>query len=536
MSGAPIRTVGRYDLLEVIGRGGAAIVYLADQRDLRRRVALKELAPFQAVPDPSFAGRFAQESQVAGSLSHPNIVTVHEYFEHDGVPYIAMEYLSQGSLRQYIGTLTVAQIAGVLEGVLAGLAHGQSRSVVHRDLKPENLLVTADGRVKIADFGVARAYADAVTRQVVTAVGTTIGTPAYMAPEQALGREVGPAADLYSLGIVAWELLIGRPPFEEKDTPVAVLYRHVHEPIPPLRSVAPDVDPRIEEWLQQMLAKDPDERYASAEAAWEALEDVVLELLGPRWRRDARLPVLETAAAGRPLTPAVFADAGEAAGATPGAPVPPRRAAPTLDDVPTPDPTSPITPAIPAPGAHPTIHRLARHHDLDEAAPAGPSKPAISRGVAIAAILGAVVIAVVLGVLVGSGGGSPAPRRKTTPTISAATDAAELAAVLKGVVVARDAEIPRRLLAARTATAQASDAAAVQRAYRDGVRKLALLPAAVTDTPQAHSIHTTLTRLTVLYGDLSAAYRARSKARSARMSAQIAAAERTLRSETEALA
>ena len=233
-------------------------------------------------------------------------MTVHEYFEYEGVPYIAMEYLSQGSLRAYVGTLTLAQIAGVLEGVLAGLAHGEGHSIVHRDLKPENLLVTADGRVKIADFGVARAYADAVTRPVVTAVGTTIGTPAYMAPEQALGREVGPAADLYSLGIVAWELLIGRVPFEEKDTPVAVLYKHVHEPIPPVRSVAPDVDPRIEAWLERMLAKDPAGRFPGAEAAWEALEDVVLELLGPRWRRAARLPVVAPGAAGRPLPPAVF--------------------------------------------------------------------------------------------------------------------------------------------------------------------------------------------------------------------------------------
>ncbi|MDQ6805633.1 MAG: serine/threonine protein kinase, partial [Actinomycetota bacterium] len=143
MSPTPIRSVGRYELLEVIGRGGAAVVYLADQSDLRRRVALKELAPFQVAADPTFAGRFAEESRVAGSLSHPNIVTVHEYFEHEGVPYIAMEYLSQGSLRPFVGTLTLAQIAGVLEGVLAGLAHGESQAIVHRDLKPENLLVTA---------------------------------------------------------------------------------------------------------------------------------------------------------------------------------------------------------------------------------------------------------------------------------------------------------------------------------------------------------------------------------------------------------
>src|SRR5580658_4021936 len=303
-----MRRVGRYELLEVIGRGGAAVVYLAVQRDLRRRVALKELSPLGGAADPSFAQRFSQESRVAGSLSHPNIVTVFEFLEQDGAPYIAMEYLPRGSLRQYVGSLTLAQIAGVLEGVLAGLAHGQSRSVVHRDLKPENLLVTGDGRVKIADFGVARAYADAVTRPVVTAVGSTIGTPAYMAPEQALGHEVGTTADLYSLGIIAWELLVGRVPFEEKDTPVAVLYKHVHETIPPVRTVAPDVDPRIEAWLERMLAKDPGDRFRDAEAAWEVLEDVVLELLGPRWRRDARLPVVETAVAARPLTPAMFKD------------------------------------------------------------------------------------------------------------------------------------------------------------------------------------------------------------------------------------
>jgi serine/threonine protein kinase len=150
------RSVGRYDLLEVIGRGGAAAVYVAYQRDLRRRVALKELAAHH-VADPNFAERFVEESRLAGSMSHPSIVTVHEYFEYEGIPYIAMEHMARGSLRPYVGRLSIAQIAGVLESVLAGLSHGESQSVVHRDLKPENLLVAIDGRVKIADFGVARA-------------------------------------------------------------------------------------------------------------------------------------------------------------------------------------------------------------------------------------------------------------------------------------------------------------------------------------------------------------------------------------------
>jgi Protein kinase domain len=374
MSGPPIRSVGRFELLEIIGRGGAAVVYLAVQQDLHREVALKELAPIAGASDPTFAQRFSMESRVAGSLSHPNVVTVFEYLEQDGVPYIAMEYLAQGSLRPYVGTLTLAQIAGVLEGVLAGLAHGQSRSVVHRDLKPENLLVTADGRVKIADFGVARAYA-AATQAVVTAAGTTIGTPAYMSPEQALGRDVGPGADLYSLGIVAWELLAGRVPFEDLDAPVAVLYQHVHEPVPSLRAVAPDVDPRIETWLERMLAKDPADRFPGAEAAWEELEDVVLELLGPRWRRDARLPAVDVDVAGRPLTPAVFDDDALA-----------ERPAPERSTVP----------------------RAARRHDPEELPPAPAPGRSIRRRLAIAgtAALIAIAIAAGVGILLSSGGGA----------------------------------------------------------------------------------------------------------------------------------
>lgn len=259
-----LRRVGRYDLLQVIGRGGAAVVYLALQRDLQRYVALKELAPYHAA-DMTFAERFVEESRVAGGMSHANVVTVHEFFEDGGVPYIAMEYLPHGSLRQYVGELTTAHVAGVLEGVLAGLSHGEAHGIVHRDLKPGNLLVAVDGRVKIADFGVARAYNKAATRAVVTMAGTTTGTPAYMSPEQALGTDLTPATDLYSLGVVAWEMLAGQVPFEENDTPVAVLYRHVHEPVPSVRSVAPEIDAGVADWLQRMLAKRPEDRFQSAD-------------------------------------------------------------------------------------------------------------------------------------------------------------------------------------------------------------------------------------------------------------------------------
>src|SRR5262249_52345087 len=154
--------VGRYEILREIGRGGMATVYLARQTDLDRYVALKELGLLH-LTDPSFAERFLRESRMAGGLSHPNIVTVHDYFEHDGTPYITMEYVERGSLRPFIRRMTLGQVAGVLEGVLAGLAHAASRGIVHRDLKPENVMVTSEGTVKIADFGIARALNQAAT-------------------------------------------------------------------------------------------------------------------------------------------------------------------------------------------------------------------------------------------------------------------------------------------------------------------------------------------------------------------------------------
>jgi serine/threonine protein kinase len=286
-----LRRLGRYDVIGVIGRGGAAVVYVAVQRDLGRRVALKELAPFYAA-DRSFAERFVEESRLIAAMSHPSIVTVHEYFEEGGSPYIAMEYLERGSLRPFIGRLSMAAIIGVLENVLEnvleGLDHGERLGIAHRDLKPENLLIADDGRVKIADFGVARALGNATPGAVVTATGT-IGTPAYMAPEQALGGELTPATDLYSLGIVGWELLAGRAPFDPGDNPAALLYRQVHQAVPPLRTVAREIDDRLAGWLGQMLDKQPKRRFPSAQRAWDTLEDIAIELLGPRWRRTSRL-------------------------------------------------------------------------------------------------------------------------------------------------------------------------------------------------------------------------------------------------------
>jgi serine/threonine protein kinase len=519
-----LKRVGRFDLLEVIGRGGAAVVYVALQRDLQRHVALKELAPFH-LADSSFAERFVAESRLAGSMNHANIVTVHEFFEDGSVPYIAMEYLPHGSLRQYIGRLSMAQIVGVLEGVLAGLAHGEAHQIVHRDLKPENLLVAVDGRVKIADFGVARAYSKATTRAVVTVAGTTIGTPAYMSPEQALGTDLTPATDLYSLGVVAWELLTGQVPFDETDTPVAVLYRHVHEPIPSVLSVAPDVDEDVAQWLEKMLAKRPEDRFQSADEAWVALEDVVLDLLGPRWRREARLTLdAESPGARRTLTPASLRSVeldtppsaiGEPSdGDTPA--VPQTISGPSVH---TPPPT--VAPVKRRERNNTTMFRLARRHRDVEDDQGSVSPDVMRRRLIAVAIVGAMIVAAVVGVVLASPG-TPAhhgptkaqiraaqqrvaaARQKAAAAAVTATANKQLDTILTSLAHTR-ARTLTRLLNENSQTTEIRDAVSVQKAYAAATRKVVPLK---SKTPAAAPLAKTLTKIAGDYGRLAAAGRA----------------------------
>jgi tRNA A-37 threonylcarbamoyl transferase component Bud32 len=281
-----VRTIGRYELVRKIGSGGMATVYLARQLGLERMVALKELRTLRT-PDPSFARRFLREARLAGSLNHPNIVTVHDYFEESGAPHIAMEYLERGSLRGAMVGLTLAQVGGILEDVLAGLAHAERRRIVHRDIKPENLLVSVEGRIKIADFGIAKATDALEEGTLVTRVGLTVGTPNYIAPEQAMAGELGPWSDLYSLGITTFEVLTGRTPFGDTEDPMAIALRQVNDPVPPVSDVVPQVPPWLSGWVGWLVMKDPAQRPQSAVHAWGALEELLIANLGPRWTRGA---------------------------------------------------------------------------------------------------------------------------------------------------------------------------------------------------------------------------------------------------------
>jgi beta-lactam-binding protein with PASTA domain/tRNA A-37 threonylcarbamoyl transferase component Bud32 len=336
------RVVGRYSIVRELGRGGMAVVYLARQKALNREVALKEL---REVPDddPALAERFLRESRLSGSFTHPNIVTVFDYFEAGGNPFIAMEYLERGSIRPLVGRLSVPQIAGVLEDVLAGLAQAELQGVVHRDLKPENLLVSAEGRVKIADFGIAKALQRPQHGVSLTETGVVIGTPSYMAPEQALDEQIGPYTDLYATGVIAYELLLGRLPFGPPDPPIAILFKHVNERVPSPRKLRPDLDPGLVAWLERMLAKQPTRRPAGAQQAWEELEDVVLTLYGPRWRREARLVEDEPRRPSAPPRPAL-----------PPPPPPEEIVGPTV----VPDPPRVETEAEPQPPLQPTRRRV----------------------------------------------------------------------------------------------------------------------------------------------------------------------------------
>jgi serine/threonine protein kinase len=502
-----LRSVGRYELLEVLGRGGTAIVYLANQPDLNRLVALKELSPHHA-GDPSFAERFVAESRLIGAMNHPNIVTVYEFFEDDGLPYIAMEYLPRGNLRPYLGTLTLPQVFGVAEDVLSGLAHGESHSTIHRDLKPENLLVTADGHVKISDYGVARALDTVVPRSFATMTGTTIGTPAYMAPEQALGETLGPQADLYSLGIIVWEALAGRQPFRSEDTPMAVLYKQVHEPAPPIRSLVPDVDPALARWLDVVLAKQAGERFASAATAWDELEEIAINLLGPRWRREARIDIA--------LNSDLHVDTDAAARIA--------QIADTSTDLPTPSTQASLTPAprrpkpasarrgstgaVAAARGNETLLRNSRRHDEAEDPAAETAAPS-RRWLLWAALALAVLIAAAAGVGVGvatqpSTRTLPA-RTETTPTVALASAVRPLLSTLSN----RRAAEMKKLKAAKTGAAQAAGASVLRRDYASTATALAKLPAAERDLKSAKSLHSAVAAVAVDWE--KAAYAARKK-------------------------
>ncbi|MBJ31920.1 MAG: serine/threonine protein kinase [Acidimicrobiaceae bacterium] len=255
---------GRYELHRQVARGGMADVYLARDLLLDRPVAVKVLFD-QFSRDPNFVERFRREAQAAANLNHPNVVSVFDWGEEQGTYFIVMEYVEGRSLAEILrtdGPLPADRAAEVASDIAAALAFAHRNGLVHRDVKPGNVLVTASGHVKVADFGIATAMVGA--RNDLTQSGSVMGTAAYFSPEQAQGRPVDPRSDLYSLGVVLYEMLLGRPPFTG-DTPVAVAYRHVQDQPLGLRAAGAPVAESLEAITLKLLAKNPVNRYPTSE-------------------------------------------------------------------------------------------------------------------------------------------------------------------------------------------------------------------------------------------------------------------------------
>ena len=264
-SSSPVVLNGRYELRRRIARGGMAEVYLARDQMLDRPVAIKVLYP-EFAADPAFVERFRREAQAAANLNHPSIVGVYDGGTYGGTNFIVLEYVRGRTLAEElaeVGRLAPDRVAEVGAAIAGALSFAHRSGVVHRDVKPGNVLISTQGEVKVTDFGIARAAANAEDN--LTQVGAVMGTATYFSPEQAQGRPVDPRSDLYSLGVVLYELLVGRPPFTA-ETPLAVAYQHVQDPVPSPRAANPAVPAGLDAIVVRLLQKDPAGRYESADA------------------------------------------------------------------------------------------------------------------------------------------------------------------------------------------------------------------------------------------------------------------------------
>ncbi|KXG75989.1 Stk1 family PASTA domain-containing Ser/Thr kinase [Thermotalea metallivorans] len=268
----------RYEIIEKIGGGGMALVYKARCQLLNRYVAVKILRP-EFTSDEEFIGKFRRESQAAASLSHPNIVNIYDVGtdDHD-IYYIVMEYVKGKTLKQMIkekGPLSSEETINIAKQISLALHHAHSNHIVHRDIKPHNILITDDGRVKVTDFGIARA----VTSSTVTNTGNVIGSVHYFSPEQARGGYIDEKSDIYSLGIVMYEMATGRLPFEG-ESPISIALKHIHEDVIPPTLINQEIPKALEDIIMKAIQKDQLKRYSSAKEILEDLNQALKQPMG----------------------------------------------------------------------------------------------------------------------------------------------------------------------------------------------------------------------------------------------------------------
>jgi serine/threonine-protein kinase len=262
------QTLGSYRLLEKLGDGGMAEVYLAEHLHLNRHVAIKFIRP-ELSQEETFRHRFEREARIAARLSHPNIVHIFDFGAFQDRHYLIMEYIRGITLKEYLKStvsagaiLSLDEIIAIIAQISQALDYVHHAGIIHRDIKPDNILLTPDGRACLSDFGVAR-YVGADGNH--TGTGLILGTPTYMSPEHILsdGPCLSPASDIYSLGVILYELLTGKPPFTA-NTPILIMLKHLSAPIPDLSAPLLDIPDSLEDVIQKVLAKDPLERYQSA--------------------------------------------------------------------------------------------------------------------------------------------------------------------------------------------------------------------------------------------------------------------------------
>ena len=255
-----------YRIQSQLGRGGMAKVYLAIQESFDRQVAMKIMLP-QLAANPTFGQRFLREAKLCAQMSHPHIVPVYDVGEHQGLHYLAMEYVSGGILKERMSLgMRPEESERVIREIALALHHAGEQDIIHRDIKPDNIMFRQDGSAVLMDFGIAR---PSMTDEQMTQMGTIVGTPKYMAPEQHRGKEIDPRADLYSLGVVFFEMLTGRPPFTADD-PMALGIKHITEPVP----LMPGTLKRYQPLIRKLLAKDPDKRFQTGKELFDALEEL----------------------------------------------------------------------------------------------------------------------------------------------------------------------------------------------------------------------------------------------------------------------
>src|SRR5437660_828863 len=340
-------------------------VYLAEQPGLGREVAIKEL--IQSA-DPVALKRFLQEAQVMARTSHPNLVQVHDMELMGNVNYLVLEFIRGRSLRDWMNQSEIPppQVFAVMHGVLQALDYAHRHAIVHRDMKPENVLISDEGIVKVTDFGIARLLDDTGVGGTATKTGTTVGTPQYMWPEQVASSKVDGRSDLYSAGIMFYELVVGQPPFTatEADGPFTLMAKHVQAPPRPPSVFRPGLNPELEQVILKSLSKRPEDRFQSGHEFDDAMSRVADQMC-PGWQR-----ALEPGADLAKMVPR----------ATPAGPMP----------------ATPIGMAIAQPG-------MAVRHAHVVYNPTPPVKPVAKKSMGCVSVIGTtVLVAAAVGVLAGS--------------------------------------------------------------------------------------------------------------------------------------